>query len=207
MTLRTERETPRSWIRGRRSSNGRTTQRVESFRFVRRTNGGAYFDLKLVCGHAVYGYRTNRGNGEAPFGITCRECDGLPAKRSHGVRASRSSELEAERMNQSDQRAAMPPIELAPNKRQQAAEASKRRLIEATAEILRTMGTHFVTMRSVGIAAGFSRGLVNYHFDSKTELMLLACEHLTGTRPTETHDGAIDRHVWEWLAAQKGKAS
>nr|WP_283251881.1 TetR/AcrR family transcriptional regulator [Aeromicrobium duanguangcaii] len=60
------------------------------------------------------------------------------------------------------------------------AEESKRRLVEATIEVMTSDGISAVSARSVSQRAGLAQGLVFYHFGSVTDLVAQAC--VTATR-------------------------
>ncbi|MFS0884270.1 TetR/AcrR family transcriptional regulator [Aeromicrobium sp. 179-A 4D2 NHS] len=62
------------------------------------------------------------------------------------------------------------------------AEESKRRLVAAAIEVLRTDGIAAMSARAISQRAGVAQGLVFYHFGSVTELIAQACVTATQAR-------------------------
>jgi len=66
----------------------------------------------------------------------------------------------------------------APKRRAEKKEATRLKLISATLECLASSGYAGTTLSKVSKRAGVSRGLVNFHFDSKEHLLIEALKHL-----------------------------
>lgn len=65
-----------------------------------------------------------------------------------------------------------------PNKRAQMAEATRDRLIEAAARLFARNGYTASSVAAIGEEAGLSRGLVNFHFETKERLLHAVLERL-----------------------------
>lgn len=78
----------------------------------------------------------------------------------------------------------------APVKGRKASKAARRaQLIEATIDSLARRGYAETTMADVADGAGLSRGIVNFHFESKENLLIATLQHLA------------DEYVGHWEAA------
>lgn len=56
--------------------------------------------------------------------------------------------------------------------------ARRRQLIEATIDTLATRGYAETTLADVASSAGLSRGIVNFHFESKDKLLVATLQHM-----------------------------
>ncbi|MDF2824834.1 MAG: TetR family transcriptional regulator [Mycobacterium sp.] len=54
---------------------------------------------------------------------------------------------------------------------------ARRRVLEAATELVAQHGSRSVSLAAVGDRAGYSRGIVNHHFGSKTRLVAAVLEH------------------------------
>jgi TetR/AcrR family transcriptional repressor of bet genes len=70
------------------------------------------------------------------------------------------------------------PASAAPKKRAEKKEATRQKLIAATLDSLASSGYAETTLSKVSKRAGVSRGLVNFHFDSKEHLLIEALKYL-----------------------------
>jgi TetR/AcrR family transcriptional repressor of bet genes len=71
-------------------------------------------------------------------------------------------------------------IRIAAPPRTRAPKAARRdQLIEATLDVLERRGLAAMTLADVAEAAGLSRGIVNFHFESKEKLLLATLERLS----------------------------
>lgn len=70
------------------------------------------------------------------------------------------------------------PTTAAPKRRAEKKEATRQKLISATLDSLASSGYAETTLSKVSKRAGVSRGLVNFHFDSKEHLLIEALKHL-----------------------------
>ncbi len=70
-------------------------------------------------------------------------------------------------------------------RRRESKEARREQLMDATLEVLARRGLAQMTLADVAAAAGLSRGIVNFHFESKERLLLA-----TLTRLSEEYDAA-----------------
>ena len=67
-----------------------------------------------------------------------------------------------------------------PNKRVEQATATRQRLIESAARLFAQNGYAASSVAAIGAEAGVSRGLVNFHFRTKENLLRAVIEELTG---------------------------
>jgi AcrR family transcriptional regulator len=74
------------------------------------------------------------------------------------------------------------------------AEAARKAILGATEQLLRGHGAGSITVDAVAQAAGCAKGLVHYHFGTKTELLREALLTMTGARETK------------WIAAMNAVA-
>jgi TetR/AcrR family transcriptional repressor of bet genes len=65
-----------------------------------------------------------------------------------------------------------------PKRRAEKKEATRQKLISATLDSLASSGYSETTLSKVSQRAGVSRGLINFHFDSKEHLLIEALKHL-----------------------------
>src|SRR5258708_32621479 len=65
-----------------------------------------------------------------------------------------------------------------PNKRAQQASETRARLVAAAAELFAQRGYSATSVAAIGEAAGVSRGLVNFHFQTKEKLLHAVIEEL-----------------------------
>ena len=63
------------------------------------------------------------------------------------------------------------------NRRDEAADAARLKILEAAADVIVDAGVAQLTMTKVGGAAGVSSGLVHYHFDTKELLFTEVLSH------------------------------
>src|SRR5688572_32423459 len=81
-----------------------------------------------------------------------------------------------------------------PEKRGRKASKETRRLqlIEATIDSLAKRGYSETTMADVADGAGLSRGIVNFHFESKEKLLVATLQHMSEEYAAHWR-GALDR--------------
>jgi AcrR family transcriptional regulator len=65
------------------------------------------------------------------------------------------------------------------------AETARKAILGATEQLLRGHGAGSITVDAVAQAAGCAKGLVHYHFGTKTELLREALLTMTGARETK----------------------
>lgn len=70
-------------------------------------------------------------------------------------------------------------------------ERTRERLVAATAEVIARDGWDAATARKIASTAGVNAGLINYHFESKANLMLAALE---ATLEAEVAGPLLDAH-------------
>ena len=70
-------------------------------------------------------------------------------------------------------------------------EATRRQLIDAAIETLKDHGYAGASARVIADRAGVNQGLIFYHFDSVTGLLLAALDAV-GDRRRERYDAAVD---------------
>lgn len=54
---------------------------------------------------------------------------------------------------------------------------ARRRVLDAATDLVARHGSRSVSLADVGVAAGYSRGIVNHHFGTKTRLVAAVLEH------------------------------
>ncbi|AQA03261.1 hypothetical protein BVC93_13475 [Mycobacterium sp. MS1601] len=54
---------------------------------------------------------------------------------------------------------------------------ARRRVVDAATELVAQRGSRSMSLADVGVAAGYSRGIVNHHFGSKTRLLAAVLEN------------------------------
>ncbi|CUS46533.1 MAG: TetR/AcrR family transcriptional regulator [Pseudomonadota bacterium] len=124
--------------------------------------------------------------------------------------------LQAKRMPSSSS-AAIESVKPVRRKQEDRTADTRRRILEATIECLYRMGYSAVTIAVVAKEAGVSRGIISYHFASKTDLMVAVRDavHLEERRlieetreriGTEAYLNELPRHVLSGMLREPGIA-
>lgn len=94
----------------------------------------------------------------------------------------------------------------APNRRTAQKERTRALLLESTIEVVATEGLSGTTLGKVARKAGLSQGIVNFHFESKDQLLhrvleLLTEEYRSGWQAAAEHDGTPGERLRRMVTA------